>query len=152
MSKERASETSKPPILRDYLAEAILHRLTTMQSYIETAKSEEDADAIKSMRVWARRGRAALECAANLFPHKEIGKLEASLKATASALGEARDNDVLVANLEKRKAGLPETQHTGINAMMEELKAQRIEKKKSALKAISNLERRNPTERFRSLT
>ncbi len=122
-----------------------------MQSYIEAAKSEEDAAAIKSMRVWARRCRAALECDKNFFPRKEISRLEASLKATASALGVARDNDVLVSNLEKRKAGLPASQHSGINEMIEELKAQRIEDKKTALIAIKNLERRNPMKRFLSL-
>ncbi len=151
MSEERSSELSEPPKLRDYLADAILQRLTTMQSYIEAAKSDEDADAIKSMRVWARRSRAALECDKDFFSRKEIDKLEASLKATTKALGVARDNDVLVSNLEKRKTGLPETQHSGIDEMVEELKAQRIEDKKSALIAIKNLERRNPMERFRSL-
>ena len=151
MSEGLCSESSRIPKLRDYLAEAILHRLTAMQSCIEASKTEEDAAAIKSMRVWARRSRAALECDKDLFPRKEIGKLEASLKATASALGVARDNDVLVSNLEKRKTGLPESQHSGINEMVEELKAQRIEDKKSALIAIKKLERRNPMERFRSL-
>jgi CHAD domain-containing protein len=60
----------------------------------------DDIERVHDMRVATRRLRAAMEIFAPCFPRKRLRTALKEVKAIADALGERRDRDVAIADLE----------------------------------------------------
>ena len=140
-----------PPRLCDYAADVTAERLDRMLSHIEGVRKAEDATPVHQMRVWSRRSRAALEVFRVCFAGKAFTLLEREVKTAADALSEARDLDVMVENLRKRAASLPEKQRAGIDRIVRRLTDDRVARQKAVEKAVTALESRNLAQRFREI-
>lgn len=82
-----------------------------------------DIERVHDMRVATRRLRAALEVFAACFPRKRHRGLLREVKALADALGERRDPDVAIEELEQVGAALGEAEQPGIASLVEEQRA-----------------------------
>jgi CHAD domain-containing protein len=90
----------------------------------------DDIERVHDMRVATRRLRAVLEIFAPCFPAKEHKAVLGEVKALADALGERRDPDVQVAELEALAAAMPAADRPGA-----ELVARRMRERQSAANA-----------------
>jgi CHAD domain-containing protein len=83
-----------------------------------------DIERVHDMRVATRRLRAALEVFEPCFPRKRYKAALRDIKALADALGERRDRDVTIAELERVAAGLAAADRPGVESLIEELRAE----------------------------
>jgi CHAD domain-containing protein len=81
-----------------------------------------DIERVHAMRVATRRLRAALEIFAPCFPKKEHKLVLDEVKKLADALGERRDPDVQIANLETLRDALGQGERTGVNGLVAEIR------------------------------
>jgi CHAD domain-containing protein len=81
-----------------------------------------DIERVHDMRVATRRLRAALEIFAPCFPKKEHKNVLDEVKKLADALGERRDPDVQIANLETLREALGQGERTGVNGLVNEIR------------------------------
>ena len=86
-----------------------------------------DIERVHAMRVATRRLRAALEIFAPCFPKKEHKLVLNEVKKLADALGERRDPDVQIANLEMLRDALGQGERTGINGLVAEIRGRQRE-------------------------
>ena len=140
-----------PPPLCEYAAQVTAERLDRMLSHGEGVRKGEDPHHVHQMRVWSRRSRAALEIFQVCFAGKAFLELEREVKATADALGEARDLDVMIDNLAARAAKLPASQRGGVESFADRLRAQRESRQEAVAAAVSSLESHDLAQRFRDL-
>lgn len=141
-----------PPSLHVYAAASITRRLEQMLSHLEGVRQGEELGPVHQMRVWSRRTRAALEVFESFFPAKEFTGITREVKAAADALGEARDLDVMIETLSERAEALPVVQRPGLEAFIQQLKAQRAARQRAVTKAIERLERQDLAPRFAHLS
>jgi CHAD domain-containing protein len=81
-----------------------------------------DIERVHAMRVATRRLRAVLEIFAPCFPKKEHKRVLDEVKKLADALGERRDPDVQIANLEMLREALGQGERTGVNGLIAEIR------------------------------
>lgn len=86
-----------------------------------------DIERVHAMRVATRRLRAALEIFAPCFPKKEHKLVLNEVKKLADALGERRDPDVQIANLELLRDALGQGERTGVNGLVAEIRGRQRE-------------------------
>ena len=86
-----------------------------------------DIERVHAMRVATRRLRAALEIFAPCFPKKEHKLVLNEVKKLADALGERRDPDVQIANLETLRDALGQGERTGVNGLVAEIRGRQRE-------------------------
>ncbi len=84
-----------------------------------------DIERVHDMRVATRRLRAAMEVFAACFPAKEHAKLLKEVKHLADALGERRDPDVAIEELEAIAAELGASR--GLPSLLRELRAEQAQ-------------------------
>ncbi len=84
----------------------------------------EDIERVHDMRVATRRLRAAMEIFEQCFPKKEYKRALRDVKRLADTLGERRDPDVHIAELERVAAALTKTDAMGIRSLEDELRAE----------------------------
>jgi len=82
-----------------------------------------DIERVHDMRVATRRLRAALEVFAACFDKSEHKAVLTEVKALADALGERRDPDVAIEELEEVAAKLTKADGPGIASLVAELRA-----------------------------
>lgn len=83
-----------------------------------------DIERVHDMRVATRRLRAALEVFATCFPSNRHRALLREVKGLADALGERRDPDVAIEELEAIAGALGEAERPGIGGLIEEERAE----------------------------
>jgi CHAD domain-containing protein len=83
-----------------------------------------DIERVHDMRVATRRLRAALEVFEPCFPRKRFKAALREVKALADALGERRDRDVTIAELERVSAGLAAADRPGVESLIQELRVE----------------------------
>jgi CHAD domain-containing protein len=83
-----------------------------------------DIERVHDMRVATRRLRAAMEIFEQCFPKKEFRRTLRDVKRLADVLGERRDPDVHIAELERIAAALTRDDAAGIRSLEEELRAE----------------------------
>jgi CHAD domain-containing protein len=83
-----------------------------------------DVERVHDMRVATRRLRAALEIFEDCFPHKRHRKALKKVKALADALGERRDADVEIEQLEGLADEVSAGDRKALRALIEEGRAQ----------------------------
>lgn len=86
-----------------------------------------DIERVHDMRVATRRLRAALEVFEPCFPRKRWKAALREVKELADALGERRDRDVTIAELERVAAALSAADRPGVESLIEELRAEQGE-------------------------
>jgi hypothetical protein len=83
-----------------------------------------DIERVHDMRVASRRLRAVLEIYEPCFPRKLLRSVLADVKALADALGERRDPDVQLAQLEEFAAAVKAADRPGVELFAERVRAQ----------------------------
>ncbi len=150
-SMDGAGTPSDLPGLCEYAASVSAERLDRMLSHIDGVRKGEEAAPVHQMRVWSRRTRAALEIFHVCFDTKAFAELEREVKAATDALSEARDLDVMIADLTARGEKLPASQRTGIESFIERLRKKRETLQKSVAAAVTDLEIHDLARRFKEL-
>ncbi|MBV8821618.1 MAG: CHAD domain-containing protein, partial [Ktedonobacteraceae bacterium] len=85
----------------------------------------EDVEAVHKMRVATRHVRAVLDAYQSIYPTKPFKKLYRSIKDLADALGNARDTDVMIENLQAQLEHVPSEEQVGVHWLVEHLKVYR---------------------------
>ncbi len=111
-----------------------------------------DIERVHAMRVATRRLRAALEIFATCFPKREHRSALKEVKRLADALGERRDPDVAIAGFERVAAALPAADRSGVNGLIEELRARQAGANESLAAAIEHARDVGLRERLLALT
>lgn len=81
-----------------------------------------DIERVHDMRVATRRLRAAMEIFAPCFPRRRWRAALKEVKAIADALGERRDRDVAIADLESFAQAIGAGDRPGVDALLETLR------------------------------
>lgn len=97
-------------------AATVAVRAQELFEHSENVLDTTDIERVHDMRVASRRLRAVLEIYAPCFPKAQFKPLLREVKALADALGERRDPDVLLAQLDTLEAALPKTNWRGLEA------------------------------------
>ncbi len=100
--------TDLPPdaTVRDTALAALASRATALADVLVPAAEEADSDVehVHRLRVSSRRTAAVLRVFAGLWPQKRVNELRRVVTKIRQAAGEARDLDVLCAELSERRA------------------------------------------------
>lgn len=104
----------------DAAASAVEVRAAEVFAHADGVLDTGDIKRVHDMRVASRRLRAAMEVFGACFPPKEHAKLLKEVKRLADALGERRDPDVAIEELEAISAELGEVR--GLPSLMRELR------------------------------
>ncbi len=139
-----------PNLLRDYAARTLTSRLERMLSHTDNVLLE-DMEALKQMRVWSRRSRAALDIFGVCFAGKPFLALALEVKGVTRALGTARDLDVMIKRLEETQSELPEEQRSGVQFGIDGLKRQREAAQPAVIETIEHLKRYDLLNRWKAL-
>jgi CHAD domain-containing protein len=105
-------------------ARVVAVRADELRQHSRGVLDTSDIERVHDMRVATRRLRAALEVFEPCFPRKRYKSALREAKALADALGERRDRDVTIAELERVAAGLTAADRPGVESMIEELRAE----------------------------
>lgn len=84
----------------------------------------DDIERVHDMRVATRRLRAALEVFQRCFPRKRFRGVLREVKSLADALGERRDRDVTIAELERVRARLAAPDRPGVESLIAALRVE----------------------------
>jgi len=85
-----------------------------------------DIERVHDMRVATRRLRAVLEIYEPCFPRKPWRDVLGDVKALADALGERRDPDVQVEELEKLAAAMPAADRPGVEYVVARMRERQV--------------------------
>ena len=107
----------------DAAAAAVEVRAREVFDHAEGVLDTADIERVHDMRVATRRLRAALEVFAPCFPGKAHRRLLLQVKDLADALGERRDPDVAIAELERVARELTRADRPGIDSLVGELRS-----------------------------
>ena len=111
-----------------------------------------DIERVHAMRVATRRLRAAMEVFAACFPRKQHKRLLREVKALADTLGERRDPDVHIEELERIAAALTREDARGIRSLEAELRSQQEGANEALAAKLREIEESGLRERLLALT
>jgi len=103
---------------------AVETRTEELFSFGEGVLDTSDIERVHDMRVASRRLRAALEIFAPCFPEAAHRRALKDVKALADALGERRDRDVHIAELERLSRSLAKDDRAGVGELIRALRAE----------------------------
>ena len=107
---------------REAAARAVEVRAEEVFGHAEGVLDTGDIERVHDMRVATRRLRAAMEVFAACFPRKQHKRVLREVKALADTLGERRDPDVHIEELERIAAALTREDARGIRSLEAELR------------------------------
>ena len=110
-----------------------------------------DIERVHDMRVASRRLRAVLEIFEPCFPQGDFKTVLRDVKALADALGERRDPDVHIEDMEGFEAQVQATLRPGIDALVARLRAQQTRGNEVLAAALEEIRANDLRERLRSL-
>ena len=113
---EPMAEAGRTVLLRDFI---------TMLAHEAGAQTGADIEDVHEMRVSTRRMRSALRLLEPYFPGKTARKFRLALGEFAAVLGDIRDRDVLLANMTRYLATLPEAAQAELRQIMSVIEAER---------------------------
>ena len=111
--------------LRQVISAAIAQGVTTLIRHDPGIRLGDDIEHVHKARVATRRLRSDLRTFRPILDRDWANKTREELKLAAAALGEVRDADVLLEELRKQAAGLPETDAAAAEAMLGEVSGER---------------------------
>ena len=125
MAKAREiPQLSAAVTFREAAALAVETRAAEVFEHAEGVLDTDDIERVHDMRVATRRLRAAMEIFQPCFPKKEFKRTLRDVKDLADALGERRDPDVHIAELDRIAAALTRDDARGIKSLEDELRGQ----------------------------
>ena len=127
MAKARDIPGLSPGLsFREGAALAVETRAGELFEHAANVLDTDDIERVHDMRVATRRLRASLEIFEPCFPKKEFKRALRDVKDLADALGERRDPDVHIAELERIAAALTREDGRGIRSLEDELRGQQV--------------------------
>ena len=109
---------------REAAAYAVETRALEVFEHADGVLDTGDIERVHDMRVATRRLRAAMEIFAICFPKKEFRRALKDVKALADTLGERRDPDVHIEELERIAAALTREDARGIRSLEDVLRTE----------------------------
>jgi len=103
-------------------AQIVRLRADELFEHAENVLDTSDIERVHDMRVASRRLRAVLEIFQPAFPPGEFKTVLRDVKALADALGERRDPDVHIEDMEAFEAGVQAANRPGIDALVARLR------------------------------
>lgn len=142
-SKLKASRLASGPRFRKTMSSRIATRWEEVWNLLPHALEGDDPEAVHAARVASRRLRAAMDSAAEAYPKPWYRALHKSAKSITRTLGYVRDRDVLLATLAGDREQADESEHAGIDHLIERVQAERDEAR-SAMQATLSRSRIRP--------
>jgi exopolyphosphatase/pppGpp-phosphohydrolase len=106
-------------------ARLLLERTRKMLEWRSDVLKHKDIEAVHKMRVASRRLRAVLDAYEAACDPKRFKKVYRQVKEIADILGNARDTDVMMANLQQQLTQAPEASQLALQWLIERLSAYR---------------------------
>jgi CHAD domain-containing protein len=125
---------------RDAAVKTIWTLFEDMWHFRGAVLADRDIEAVHDMRVASRRLRTAMQTFKPCFAGKRVRGHYATIKSLADMLGEVRDRDVLVAELEGDLARLTRRESGGIAEMVARLRVERDRHHKALLALVHQLD------------
>ena len=113
-------------------AATIEERLLRMLIHSDGVATGEDTDSVHHMRVASRRLRAAISVFEPAFGSSDFDKFEQDVKFVTDSLGEARDLDVMLLELQELTLQIPESDRS----ILEEVIDAKIEMRRMMQKRV----------------
>ena len=136
---------------RDAAAAAVSVRAAEVFTFADAALDLSDIEGVHDMRVATRRLRAALEVFAPCFPRKaHVGVLK-EVKALADRLGERRDPDVAIEELEAMAKEFAPADRPGVAGLVDELRAEQAVANDTVARALAEVQENGLAERLEDL-
>ena len=128
---------------REAAAKAVAVRADELWEHADNVLDVGDTERVHDMRVATRRLRAVLEIFGPCFPRKTHGAVLDDVKSLADALGERRDPDVQIEDLEAYAEAVPEADRPGIEVLVARLRAHQAGANAELAMALAEIERRD---------
>src|SRR6188472_1902441 len=128
---------------REAAASTISVRVQELFDHAEGVLDTSEIERVHDMRVATRRLRAVLEIYEPCFPRKALRDVLADVKALADALGERRDPDVHLAQLEEFAAAVKEADRPGIEVFAERVRAEQGAGNKALAALLAEIQERD---------
>jgi CHAD domain-containing protein len=110
-----------------------------------------DIERVHDMRVASRRLRAVLEIFEPCFPHGDFKTVLRDVKALADALGERRDPDVHIEDMQELEKHVQVAFRPGLEALVDELRRRQVRGNETLAAALEHVEECRLQERLHSL-
>ena len=149
----KAGEIDVDPFEPYALAAARVVRLRADElfSHAGDVLDTEDIERVHDMRVASRRLRAVLEIFEPCFPIGDFKTALRDVKALADALGERRDPDVHIEDMQGFEAQVQATLRPGIDALVERLRARQARGNDTLAGALEDIRENDLHARLHSL-
>ncbi len=149
----KAAEINVDPFEPYALAGAriVRARADELFSHGDEVLDTSDIERVHDMRVASRRLRAVLEIFAPCFPQGDFKTALRDVKALADALGERRDPDVHIEDMEGFEAQVQATLRPGIDALVARLRAQQTQGNEILAAALEEIRANDLHARLHSL-
>jgi CHAD domain-containing protein len=132
-------------------ARVVRARTQELVDHAEGVLDTSDIERVHDMRVASRRLRAVLEIFEPCFPQGDYKTVLRDVKALADALGERRDPDVHIEDMEAFEAQVQATLRPGIDALVARLRAQQARGNDALAAALEDMRENDLHARLLSL-
>jgi CHAD domain-containing protein len=149
----KAGEIDVNPFESYALAAARIVRQRTGElfEHAENVLDTSDIERVHDMRVASRRLRAVLEIFEPCFPQGDFKTVLRDVKALADALGERRDPDVHIEDMEELEKSFQVAYRPGLEALVERLRARQARGNDTLAAALDHVEECRLHDRLHSL-
>ena len=125
---------------REAAARTVDVRARELFDHADGVLDTSDIERVHDMRVATRRLRAVLEIYEPCFPRKQLRAALSDVKALADVLGERRDPDVQLAQLEEFAAAVKPADRPGVELFAERVRGEQGSANEALGAAIAELE------------
>ena len=132
-------------------ARVVRVRADELFEHSENVLDTSDIERVHDMRVASRRLRAVLEIFEPCFPQGDFKTVLRDVKALADALGERRDPDVHIEDMEEFEKHVQATVRPGIEALVARLRARQARGNDTLAAALEHIRECNLHARLHSL-
>jgi CHAD domain-containing protein len=136
---------------REAAARTVEVRSRELFDHADGVLDTSDIERVHDMRVATRRLRAVLEIYEPCFPRKQVRGALDDIKALADALGERRDPDVQLSQLDEFAAAVKPADRPGVELFAERVRSEQGSANESLAAAIAELEETDLRGRLASL-
>jgi CHAD domain-containing protein len=132
-------------------ARIVRQRTDELFGHAENVLDTSDIERVHDMRVASRRLRAVLEIFEPCFPQGDYKTVLRDVKALADALGERRDPDVHIEDMEELEKALQVAYRPGLEALVERLRLRQARGNDTLAAALDHVEECGLHDRLYSL-
>jgi CHAD domain-containing protein len=137
---------------REAAASTVAVRTKELFDYADGVLDTSDIERVHDMRVATRRLRAVLEIYEPCFPRKALRDVLDDVKAVADALGERRDPDVHLAQLEEFASAVEEADRPGVELFADRVRAEQGAGNEALATALAQIEQTDLRGRLAALS